>query len=96
MGKVTKSTIDTTAKALPKPKYDPSKNYKWEETDVFTLTGVEFAYLYKTIKIHVSQGQGAPAIDMVKIHEILNKTLEEGVASGIIVEVAPPTPEGAN
>ncbi len=84
------ATVKTIKKA---PKYDPTKNYKWEPTDEFTLTGAEFADLYNISRDMVNKPEGVSILHKVRIFDILQKVFITGVEQDVIVEQEATSPE---
>lgn len=69
------------------PKYDPSKSYKWEPTDKFILSGLEFDQIFKSLRA-LSQ---APEFQQFLALQAGLKTVEEvfiqAVEAGVVVEM---------
>ena len=78
-------------------KYDPSKQYKWEETDEFVMTGNQFGLMLNAIRNYLSKPESQEVMLMQKAESEMTKLLIEGVESGVVIEVAPkplPSSEG--
>ncbi len=75
------------AKVKNQPVFDPKKNYKWEPSDSFTITGQEFASFYHCLTQAMNTPGGAPAALWAESYGVVMEILKRGVASGIIEEV---------
>lgn len=71
----------------PKIVYDPTKNYRWEPTDKFTLTGENFMYLYHMLHQEINVPGGASIAMKTKAHDIIMDILKKGVVRGRIKEM---------
>jgi len=72
--------------AKSKPAFDPQKNYKWEPSDSFTISGEEFASLYHCLVQEMNTAGGAPISLIVQANEVILNVLRREVASGLIEE----------
>jgi hypothetical protein len=70
-----------------KTEYSPQKNYKWEPSDVFEISGDQFSVLLNTIRYHVSQPGGAPMVNIMSMNTVVEDILKKGVEAGVIVEL---------
>lgn len=72
------------------PKYDPTKSYKWEPTDEFILTGLEFDNVFRSLR---GLSQAPEYQRFLQLQEGL-RTLEaifvEAVEAGLVREMEPP------
>ena len=73
-------------KARTNPTFQPNKNYQWQPTDEFILTGVEFDHLYKTSREAALNPVGATAQAYTVQFEILQRLFTKGVEAGVIKE----------
>jgi hypothetical protein len=69
-----------------KPNFDPKKNYKWEPSDTFKLTGQQFASLYHLLSQEMNVPGGAPLSLKVEAHGVIMALFQEGVVEGVISE----------
>lgn len=72
------------------PKYDPSKQYKWEETDEFVLTGDKFGLVLNAFRRILAKEESQTIIMMARAEAEMTKILEEGVESGKVKEIVLP------
>lgn len=66
---------------LETSKYDPSKAYRWNPEDTFTLTGQEFGFTYQVLNAKKME-----LLQQLEIIGILENKLKEAVESGVAVE----------
>jgi len=71
-------------------KFDPTKNYKWEPTDIFTLSGQEFGLILQTLRAFLSTESSQIVLRAAKANEIVDGLLARGVESGIVKEQLTP------
>lgn len=71
-------------KKMEKVTYDPEGSYQWEPSDLFEITGEQFSALINTLRFHVNNSGGAPAVAMIQATSILEDILKEGVEQGVI------------
>lgn len=83
MAKVTQFTNQKKA-----PLYDPAKSYKWEPTDVFELTGAQFASIYHCLTQEVRNSGGAPILLKIEAHNVLMDIFKQAVEQGVAKEQA--------
>lgn len=69
--------------------FDPQKNYRWEPSDTFKLTGQQFASLYHLLSQEMNTPGGAPLALKVEAHGVIMSIFAQGVASGEITEADP-------
>src|SRR5689334_8569134 len=78
--------------AVAKPEFTPTKNYSWESTEKFVITGLELDKLNRAL---VTQTGDAPDFQkFLWIQEglmVVNNILKEGFEQGLIKEVVPKT-----
>jgi len=72
---------------VAKIEFDPTRNYKWEPKDKFTMTGLQFASLYHTLHQEINAPGGATISMKVEAHSVVMDILKRGVIRGKIVEV---------
>ncbi len=82
----TKTQEDPKA-VKPEPvKYDPTKKYKWEHTDVFTMSGTEFGATMNALGTFLSI-YGPPVELAKKAYESMQRVLKDAVESGVAQEL---------
>jgi hypothetical protein len=69
-----------------KPQFDPGKNYRWDPTDIFELTGQKFASLYHCLQQEMSNVGGAPLHLKVEAYNVIMEIFKQGVEQGVITE----------
>jgi hypothetical protein len=70
-------------------KYDPNKQYKWEETDKFVFNGNQFGLLLNTLRNVISTPEAQQILLAAKAETEMSKILSEAVENGIVKEVKP-------
>lgn len=80
-------------KQTTKPQYDPQKNYKWQPDDIFELSGIDFSTVFNTLKEAALSPTGTSALNIVASYNLMQSLLIKGIEEGVIVEVAPKTPD---
>ncbi len=82
----------TQEKAKSEPiKYDPTKKYKWEHTDTFTMSGTEFGATMNALGTFLSI-YGPPVELAKKAYESMQRVLKDAVELGVAVPL-PDEPE---
>jgi len=85
----TKTTKPSKKKVESKtPKYNPQKNYRWNEDDEFILKGSEFGLMYNLLKSKAAESQA-----IIEAFQALHKLFEAGVEEGTITEIELPEQE---
>jgi hypothetical protein len=74
-------------KKITPPSFDLNKNYRWEPTDEFTLSGNDYSVLFHALKMSTQTPTGAPAQTMVDAYQVLLNLLKAGVEAGIVKEI---------
>jgi hypothetical protein len=74
-------------KAVPKPVYDPRKQYEWQAEDVFPISGLQLDIINKVINQHLQDPAVQKALALVEGAKVVQAILAEGVADGIIKEI---------
>lgn len=69
-----------------KYQFDPNKSYKWEPTDIFELTGQQFAVIYHMMNEMVTQPGGAAISRIIEANKVVSDIFLEGIDQGVIVE----------
>jgi len=69
-----------------KPAFQPGKNYKWEPSDSFGITGQEFASFYHCLTQGMNTPGGAPAALIAEAYGVVIEILKRGVENGTIEE----------
>lgn len=67
--------------------YDPNKNYKWEPTDTFTITGKDFGIILNTIRASLSTEEAKKVMVLQQAGMILEGVLAKNIESGVVKEV---------
>ena len=73
--------VNSEFTTLEVKKYDPSKAYRWNPEDTFTLTGQEFGFTYQVLNAKKME-----LLQQLEIIGILENKLKEAVESGVAVE----------
>jgi hypothetical protein len=73
-------------------KYDPSKQYKWEESDEFAMNGNQFGLILNAFRNFLAKPECQEVMLMMKAEKEMTSLLAEGVESGVISEMTPPEP----
>jgi len=69
------------------PKFDPTKKYAWSPDTTFTISGNDFGLLLNTLRAITSTKEAQTIILAQEAGDVLEKTLANGVETGIIVEI---------
>ena len=69
------------------PKFDPTKKYAWSPDTTFTISGNDFGLLLNTLRSITSTKEAQTILLAHEAGDVLEKTLANGVESGIIVEI---------
>jgi hypothetical protein len=69
------------------PKFDPTKKYTWAQDTAFTISGNDFGLLLNTLRAITSTKEAQTIILAQEAGDVLEKTLANGVETGIIVEI---------
>ncbi len=73
-----------------KIKYDPNKDYKWNPTDTFVLTGNDFGLVLNTLRALTTAPIGLKTLIMAqKASEAMETSLKAAVEVGVVSEVIP-------
>ncbi len=75
-----------TVKKTEKVTYDPSKKYKWEHTDTFTMSGTDFGAIMQGLGTFLSI-YGPPIKIAEKAYESAQNVLKSAVERGIANEI---------
>lgn len=83
---MSKRLVQSTA--VKGPTFDPNKNipYRWEQDDIFEITGQQFASLYHALTQAVRNPGGAPMMLTYEAYNTVMNIFSIGVQQGIIVE----------
>lgn len=73
-------------------KYDPSKQYRWEEEDSFTMRGDQFGLILNAFRTYLSKKESAETMLIIKAEAAMTEVLAKGVEDGFVHEMKP---EGA-
>lgn len=65
-------------------KYDPTKRYFWEKSQIFQFTGEEYAVLLNSIRSMLSTPEAQRIIGLYKAHEILDNILKNAVENDLV------------
>ena len=71
------------------PKYDPSKQYKWEENKEFSLNGNQFGLVLNTLRNYLAKPESQEVIIMLKAEKEMTSLLAGAVEDGSVVEATP-------
>ncbi len=72
---------------MEKVVYDPSKNYKWQPTDIFPLDGMTFDMARKSLQAIVGTNEAQVVIIAYETLKRLNMGLKGAVENGVAKEV---------
>lgn len=70
-------------------KYDPNKQYKWEESDEFVMNGNQFGLLLNAFRTYLAKPESQEVMLMMKAETEITTLLAKGVESGLVKEIAP-------
>lgn len=74
-------------------KYDPNKQYKWEESDEFVMDGNQFGLMLNAFRNYLAKPDAQEVMLIMKAEAEMTKLLVEGVEAGVVKELEPPTIE---
>jgi hypothetical protein len=72
-------------------------DYRWEPTDKFILTGIEFDLIYRGLRANLKDSAFVRVATIVKALEVADGVFKQGVDAGVIRPVYPeaePRPKG--
>ncbi len=69
------------------PAYDPNKQYKWEPTDTFEITGKDFGLLLNTIRGILSTQEAAHLRLVLQCNDTIENIMKKSVADGKVKEI---------
>lgn len=69
-----------------KPVFNPQANYSWEPTDLFEITGQQFAYLYHCLIKEATSTEGSTPIQKYEAYNVVLEVFKRGVEQGAIRE----------
>lgn len=73
--------------------YDPNKRYTWGPDSKFEISGQEFGLILNTVRTFLASEEAGKYQLMMRANDIIEKLMEKGVESDIIVEAAQPSEE---
>jgi hypothetical protein len=76
----------TMSKNKQRPTFDPKKNYKWEPTDTFEVSGQQYATLWHLLSQEWNNPSGAPLSLKAEAYEVVMTIFKDAVGEGLIVE----------
>lgn len=68
------------------PVFDPNKQYKWEPTDIFEVTGQQLATIYHALVQEMRSVGGAPLLMKAEAYNVIMDVFRIGVEQGVIIE----------
>jgi hypothetical protein len=68
-------------------KYDPNKQYKWEETDEFVMDGNQFGLMLNAFRSFLAKPESQEVMLIMKAEAEMTKLLTEGIEAGVVREV---------
>jgi len=92
MSKKIKKAINMAVQGKVKPSFDPQKNYQWQPTDTFYISGAQFASLYHSLQQQANNVGGAPVMLIAEAYNVVMDILKDGIADGTILEATASTP----
>lgn len=69
-----------------KEQFNPNKNYRWQPTDVFQISGAEFGLLLNALRATLMTEESQRILLIQEASNALENVLAKGVESGIAVE----------
>lgn len=76
--------FEKTSAEQPKP-----TNYRWDPTDKFILTGLEFDLIYNGLRANLNDPNFIRVASIVKALETVDGVFKQGVEAGVIKPVYP-------
>jgi hypothetical protein len=70
-------------------KYDPNKQYKWNEEDEFILTGNQFGLMLNQVRSFLAKPESQEVMIAMKVEKEMAALLAAGVESGVVIEIEP-------
>lgn len=67
-------------------KFSKEKTYKWEPTDLFEITGQQFAHLFHALSQEFNERGGASLQLKYEAYQVVMEILRRGVEQGVIVD----------
>lgn len=74
-------------------KYDPSKQYQWEEDDEFIMSGSQFGLILNAFRQYLAKSEAQETILISRAEAEMTNILKEGVECGMVVEMPVYHPE---
>ena len=68
-------------------KYDPSKQYKWDESDKFVMNGNQFGLMLNAFRNHLAKPESQEVMLMMKAEAEMTKLLASAVEEGTVLEM---------
>jgi len=66
--------------------YSSERSYKWDPTDVFEMTGMQFASLYHALNQAVMEKGGASIQLTYEAYTVIMDLMKRGIEQGVILE----------
>jgi len=86
-----KKTKEALVEAKPAPiAYDPRKQYRWEPTDKFYLTGEQFAIILNGLRRVIMTEEAQSFLFAAKANDVIEDLMAENVKNGVIKEKETP------
>jgi len=67
-------------------KFDPTKSYKWQPTDVFEISGNDFALILNSIRAILATEEAQKIILVNEANKIVENILSKGFDAGFVQE----------
>lgn len=67
-------------------KFSKDRTYRWEPTDLFEITGQQFASLFHALSQEYSERGGASMQLKYEAYQVVMEILKRGVEQGVIVD----------
>lgn len=68
--------------------FSSERSYKWDPSDVFELTGQQFAAVYHALTQAVMEKGGAPVQLTYEAYNVVMDMLKRGIEQGVIHEIS--------
>lgn len=68
--------------------FSSERSYKWDPSDVFEITGQQFASLYHALNQEVIEKGGAPIQLKYEAYNVIMDLLKRGIEQGVIQEAS--------
>lgn len=68
-------------------KYDPNKQYKWEEDDKFLMTGQQFGLILNSFRNYLSKQEAQDTMLIMQAEKAMTSILTNAVEDGTVKEL---------